>query len=184
MNLLDWNLDDSWTLFLDRDGVINERIFGGYVTNLSEFHFKENVLESIGNLTLKFKFVFVVTNQQGVALGKMTQMQLDDIHEFMVNKIVMQGGHVTHVFSATELKTSDSIFRKPSPKMAQMARERFPEVVFNKSIMVGDTDSDMQFGKRLGMKTVLILTEEKTSEKADLEVGSIFELNEILEMKL
>jgi histidinol-phosphate phosphatase family protein len=184
MNLLDWNVDDSWTLFLDRDGVINERILGGYVTNLSEFHFKEKVLESLGNLTRKFKYVFVVTNQQGVALGKMTQMQLDDIHEFMVNEIVTQGGHVTHVFSATELKTSDSIFRKPSPKMAQIAKERFSEVVFHKSIMVGDTDSDMQFGKRLGMKTVLILTEEKTSEKADLEVGSIFELNELLEMKL
>ena len=181
MNLLDWNVDDSWTLFLDRDGVINERILGGYVTNLSEFHFKEKVLESLGNLTRKFKYVFVVTNQQGVSLGKMTQMQLDEIHEFMVNEIVTQGGHVTHVFSATELKNSDSTFRKPSPKIAYMAQERFPQVDFQKSIMVGDTDSDIRFGKNLGMKTVLILTEEKISEKADLELGSIFDLNELLE---
>ncbi|MFY7669262.1 MAG: HAD-IIIA family hydrolase [Crocinitomicaceae bacterium] len=181
MNLLDWNVDDSWTLFLDRDGVINERIMGGYVTNLSDFHFKEKVLESLGNLTRKFKYVFVVTNQQGVSLGKMTQMQLDEIHEFMVNEIVMQGGHVTHVFSATELKNSDSTFRKPSPKIAYMAQERFPQVDFQKSIMVGDTDSDIRFGKNLGMKTVLILTEEKTREKADLELGSLFELNELLE---
>ena len=181
MNLLDWNVDDSWTLFLDRDGVINERIMGGYVTNLSDFHFKEKILESLGNLTRKFKYVFVVTNQQGVSLGKMTQMQLDEIHEFMVNEIVTQGGHVTHVFSATELKNSDSTFRKPSPKMAYMAQERFPQVDFQKSIMVGDTDSDIRFGKNLGMKTVLILTEEKTREKADLELGFLFELNELLE---
>jgi histidinol-phosphate phosphatase family protein len=181
MNLLDWNVDDSWTLFLDRDGVINERIMGGYVTNLSDFHFKEKVLESLGNLTRKFKYVFVVTNQQGVALGKMTQMHLDGIHEFMVNEIVKQGGHVTHVFSATELKNSDSTFRKPSPKMAQIAQERFPDIVFQKSVMVGDTDSDIRFGKNLEMKTVLILTEEKISEKADLELGSIFDLNELLE---
>lgn len=181
MKLIDWNVDDSWTLFLDRDGVINERIMGDYVTNLGDFHFKEKTLESIGKLTRKFKYVFIVTNQQGVALGKMTQKKLDEIHAYMVTEIVGNGGHITHVYSATELKNSDSIFRKPSPKMAHMAKERFPEIVFQKSIMVGDTDSDIRFGKNLGMKTVLILTEEKISEKADLEVKSIFELNELLE---
>ncbi len=181
MNVIDWNVNESWTLFLDRDGVINERIMGDYVTNLADFHFKEKTLESIGKLTRKFKYVFVVTNQQGVALGKMTQKQLDEIHEHMVNEIIENGGHVTHVYSATELKNSDSTFRKPSPKMAHLAKERFPEVVFQKSIMVGDTDSDIRFGKNLGMKTVLILTEEKISEKADLEIGSIFELNQLLE---
>jgi phosphoglycolate phosphatase-like HAD superfamily hydrolase len=49
---------------------------------------------------------------------------------------------------------------------------------------VGDTDTDIQFGKKLGMKTVLILTEEKTTEKADHEVHSLFELNKLLETKL
>lgn len=181
MNVIDWNVDESWTLFLDRDGVINERIMGDYVTNLGDFHFKEKTLESIGKLTRKFKYVFVVTNQQGVALGKMTKKQLDEIHEYMVNQIVEKGGHVTYVYSATELKNSESEFRKPSPKMALMAKEKFPEISFEKSIMVGDTDSDIRFGKVLGMKTVLILTEEKISEKADIEVKSIFELNELLE---
>ena len=41
MSYLDWNVDETWTLFLDRDGVINERILNGYVTDISEFHFKE-----------------------------------------------------------------------------------------------------------------------------------------------
>lgn len=183
MNLLDWNVDGSWSLFLDRDGVINERIIGDYVTKLSDFHFKEKAVESLGNLTRKFKFVFIVTNQQGVALGRMTQTQLDEIHDFLVNEIVANGGHVTHVYSATELKHSDSSYRKPSPKMGHLAQERFPGVVFQKSIMVGDTDSDIQFGKKLGMKTVLVSSDEEVFEKADLEVGSIFELNELLEMK-
>ena len=183
MNLLDWNVDKSWTLFLDRDGVINERIIGDYVTNLSDFHFKKSVLDTIGSLTQKFNYVFVVTNQQGVALGKMTENQLEEIHEYMVREITLKGGFVTHVYAATELKNSSSVYRKPSPKMALMAQERFPDLIFQKSIMVGDTDSDILFGRNLGMKTVLVKSEDKSSEKADLEVGSIFELNKLLEKK-
>jgi histidinol-phosphate phosphatase family protein len=181
MSFLDWNVDKSWTLFLDRDGVINERIMGDYVTNLSEFHFKENVLDAMVNLTRKFNYVFVVTNQQGVALGKMTNQQLDEIHEFMIKEVVAKGGQITQVFSATELKNHDSEYRKPNPKMAYLAREQFPDIQFEKSIMVGDTDSDIKFGKNLGMKTVLILTEEKITEKADIEVISLYELNKFLE---
>lgn len=184
MDSLNWNVDKSWTLFLDRDGVINERIMGDYVTNLSDFHFKENVLNSMSELTKKFNYVFVVTNQQGVSLGKMTQNQLDEIHDFMVNEVYTVGGHITKVFSATELKNSNSQHRKPNPKMGLMAKELYPNVIFEKSIMVGDTDSDIQFGKNLGMKTVLILTEEKTTEVADLEVESLAELNKLIRTEI
>jgi D-glycero-D-manno-heptose 1,7-bisphosphate phosphatase len=180
MDSLNWNVDKSWTLFLDRDGVINERIMGEYVTNLSEFHFKDKVLSAIGELTQKFNYVFVVTNQQGVSLGKMTQIQLDEIHDFMMDEISAVGGHITKVFSAIELKNINSQYRKPKPKMALMAKELYPDVSFENSIMVGDTDTDIQFGKNLGMKTVLILTEEKTTEKADLVVESIFDFNKLL----
>ena len=50
--------------------------------------------------------------------------------------------------------------------------------------MVGDTYTDIQFGKNLGMKTVLILTEENTTVKADVDVKSILELTELLETKI
>lgn len=182
MSCRDWKVDKSWTLFLDRDGVINERNRGDYVTKLSDFHFKENVLIAMTELTQKFNYVFVVTNQQGVSLGKMTKNELDEIHEYMITEVISRGGQITEVFSATELKNTHSTQRKPNPKMALMAQEKFPDIEFKKSIMVGDTDSDIKFGKNLGMKTVLILTEERTTEKADLEVESIFDLNKLLEM--
>jgi D-glycero-D-manno-heptose 1,7-bisphosphate phosphatase len=184
MNSFDWNIDKTWTLFLDRDGVINERIMGDYVTNLSDFHFKENVLHGLSQLSSKFRYVFVVTNQQGVALGKMSQNQLDEIHEYMVQEVILSGGNITKVFAATELKNAQSIVRKPNPKMALLAKELYPDLIFEKSIMVGDTDTDIQFGRNLGMKTVLIMTEEKTTEIADLEVNSIFELNKLIESTL
>ena len=183
MKSVEWEVDETWTLFLDRDGVINKRIMGEYVTNLTEFHFNEKVLDSIGSLTAKFKYVFVVTNQQGVALGKMTDENLNEIHNYMVSEIQRVGGKITQVFSATELKNANSQMRKPSPKMAHMAKADFPEINFEKSIMVGDTDTDIQFGKKLGMKTVLILTEERVTEIADISVKSIYEFNNLLELK-
>lgn len=178
--IIDWQIDHNWTLFLDRDGVINERVFDGYVTNKSQFLFKENVVEALSELTKKFGHVFVVTNQQGVGLGKMTEKELNDIHEFMVAELSKKGGFITKVFSAIELKNEMSQMRKPKPKMALMAQQQFPKVDFEKSIIVGDTDSDILFGKNLGMKTVLILTEEVTKEQPDIVVNSLYDLNKML----
>jgi HAD superfamily hydrolase (TIGR01662 family) len=47
-------------------------------------------------------------------------------------------------------------YRKPSPKMAYFAKEDFPDIDLSKSIMVGDMNSDIEFGKNAGMKTVFI----------------------------
>ena len=66
---LNWNLDSSWTLFLDRDGVINERNFEGYILDKKSFIFKKGVLEVSASLFSKFKYVIVVTNQQCVGKG-------------------------------------------------------------------------------------------------------------------
>ena len=64
---LGWNIDDSWCLFLDRDGVINERLFGAYVLSKQDFNFKDGVLEISAELFSHFSHVFVVTNQPGWA---------------------------------------------------------------------------------------------------------------------
>ena len=56
----EWGVDSSWTLFLDRDGVINERIFGGYVTSIEEFKFLEFVKPALAELSELFKHIFIV----------------------------------------------------------------------------------------------------------------------------
>jgi D-glycero-D-manno-heptose 1,7-bisphosphate phosphatase len=98
----------------------------------------------------------------------------------MQKEILKNGGFITKVFAATELKNKFSKMRKPNTLMAQMAKKEFPSVDFKKSIMVGDTDSDIIFGKKLGMKTVLILTSEKTSIKPDISLNSLAELSTLL----
>lgn len=179
--MIDWNLDKSWTLFLDRDGVINVRKFGGYIESIEEFEFLPNVPEAIAILSKYFARIVVVTNQQGIGKGIMSERNLFSIHDYMCQKIEAKGGKIAACYFAPELKTAESINRKPNPGMALQAKQQFAEIDFNKSIMVGDTDSDIQFGINLGMKTVRVLTEENVGTKSDLSVHSLMELAKELE---
>ena len=76
-----------WAIFLDRDGVINDRIVGGYVRNWTEFDFLEGVLDAMPILARKFDYIFVATNQQGIAKGLMTVEQLEKVHAQMLEEI-------------------------------------------------------------------------------------------------
>lgn len=164
------SLDSSWTLFLDRDGVINERIFGGYVTRIDEFIFRKDFINAIPELSRRFGRIIVVTNQQGVGKGLMSERNLSEIHNYMVDEIRNRGGRIDGVYAATNLMGSENDRRKPNPRMGLEAQAEFPEIDFSKSLMIGDTDSDIIFGKNLGMKTACLLSEEKISIQADFEL--------------
>lgn len=168
-----WGVDASWTLFLDRDGVINRRNWSGYIEQVSEFEFLPGVEEAIAFLSHKFQRIIVVTNQQGIGKGIMTERNLLDIHRYMIECVERQGGKIDACYFASELKSAHPFLRKPAPGMALQAQKDFPEIDFSKSIMVGDTDSDIQFGMNLGMKTIRIMSEEKNTIQADLEVESL-----------
>lgn len=176
--MLDWNIDHSWTLFLDRDGVINERKMGGYTLHVDEFKFLPKIPETIAALSQLFSYVFVATNQQGIAKKVMTRRNLSEIHAYMCSQVKLHGGKIDKVYYAPELKNEKSKMRKPNPGMALEAKKDFPTVDFQKSIMVGDTDSDILFGMNLGMKTVRIKTEEPIGIQSDLTVSSLVEFYE------
>ena len=167
------SMDSSWTLFLDRDGVINERIFGGYVTRIDEFIFRKDFIEGIPELSRRFGKIIVVTNQQGVGKGLMSERNLSEIHNYMVDEIRKLGGRIDAVYAATNLKSSLPDRRKPNPYMGLEAQAQFPEIDFSKSLMIGDTDSDIAFGKNLGMKTACLLSQEKISIQADFELKNL-----------
>lgn len=147
--------DKDWTLFLDRDGVLNKEIVGSYVTSLEEFEFCDGVPRALGFLSDLFGTVVVVTNQRGVGRGLMTTETLRGIHSEMKSGIVAAGGRIDRVYSCTAINDEDHN-RKPNTGMALQAREDFPNIDFHKSVMVGNSLSDMQFGKRLAMHTVFL----------------------------
>lgn len=149
-------IDNTWTLFLDRDGVINRRIENDYVKTWEEFEFLDGALEAIALAKDLFQTVVVVTNQQGIGKGIMTEASLAFIHTQMVKSIEEQGGKIDKVYHCPELASANPASRKPNVGMAMSAKVDFPEIVFKKSLMVGDSPSDMEFGQRMEMKTAFI----------------------------
>lgn len=154
----------GWTLFLDRDGVINKRIVGSYVRNWSEFFFEEGVLDSLKLFSEKFEPIVVVTNQQGVYKEILSENDLILLHEKMCQVIESAGGRIDKCYYCPKAAKDNPPCRKPNTGMGVQAQEDFPAIDFSKSIMVGDSLSDMEFGYRLKMKTILISTKEEEKE--------------------
>ncbi len=155
MNLL--QIDKSWTLFLDRDGVINEEKKDSYVLHRGEFIFYEQVQQALKILADVFGTIVMVTNQKGVGKGLMTLTDLEDVHLYMQDSITVQGGRIDTIFFCTDLD-DNSPDRKPNHGMAIQAKALYPQIDFSKTIMVGNKLSDMQFGRNAGMFTVYLAT--------------------------
>jgi histidinol-phosphate phosphatase family protein len=152
-------LTPAWTLFLDRDGVINERPINDYVRKVQDFKFLPGVLQALKKLAQVFERIVVVTNQQGIGKGLMGVEDVNRIHQFMSESIDAAGGRIDAVYFCPDLADKANNCRKPGIKMAEWARKEFPEIDFGKSVMIGDTDSDMAFGRHLGMYNTLITNE-------------------------
>mgnify|MGYP002851964966 FL=1 len=144
------------SLFLDRDGVINQRIVEGYVTKKENFVLIDGVLEALEIFNSRFDHIFMVTNQQGIGKGLMSVKDLNEIHEGFMQQVTAAGGRIDKIYFCPSLKTEHSFMRKPSIGMALQAKHDYLDVRLKESVMVGDTESDMLFGRRAGMSTVLV----------------------------
>jgi D-glycero-alpha-D-manno-heptose 1-phosphate guanylyltransferase len=150
-------VDKSWTLFLDRDGVINDEIVGTYVLNWEGFKFSPGVLQALKILSQKVGTIVVISNQRGVGKGLMTEADLSDIHKNLLTEVKSAGGRVDHFFYCTE-KENTCFNRKPNPGMALQAASQFPQIDLSKTIMLGNKPSDMRFGRAAGIYTVFVTT--------------------------
>lgn len=176
------------TLFLDRDGVINVRIPDDYVKNIAEFQYVDGALEALKILSVNFKKIIIVTNQQGIGKGLLTEKDVNTVHDHMIAEIANAGGRIDKVFVSPDLRDSRSFTRKPAVGMGIAARKLFPEIKFRKSIMVGDTFSDMLFGHRLNMVTVLISEDKKevmkSAEITNFRFDSLLQFAQFFESKI
>jgi len=149
-------IDKTWSLFLDRDGVINERLPDDYVKLWEQFRFIDGSLEAIKIFSENFNRIVVVSNQQGVGKGLMSASELEHIHKNMQNAVQQAGGRIDKVYYSSYLASENHFSRKPSVGMGLRARRDCKDISFGKSVMAGDSFGDILFGKRLGMKTVFI----------------------------
>lgn len=168
-------------LFLDRDGVLNTHILGDYVRNWSMWEWIPGVLPKMAELSQRYKRIFLVSNQQGVGKGCMSQEDLDDIHCRMMSDITAAGGRIDKIYTCTELESSSSPMRKPDIGMALQAQHDFPEVDFSRSVMVGDNVTDMLFARNAQLRAVYITKNNPVPETVrditDLSADSLSAFN-------
>lgn len=155
LNLADINND--WTLFLDRDGVINVERHLDYVKKYDEFVFMPGLPETLSKLSAIFPRIVIVTNQRGIGRELMTDDDLSDIHARMMKEITAAGGRIDKIYYCSSMDNSHPE-RKPNPGMAFLAKSEIPGVDLKKSIVVGNNISDMEFGRNAGMHTVHVRT--------------------------
>lgn len=174
MNIPYQTINKSWTLFLDRDGVINHEKHDDYIHQWKEFRFYDGVLEAMKVFSEIFDRIIVVTNQRGIGKGITKTQNVLDIHANMTQVIEKAGGRIDAIFFAPDLH-DDSPNRKPNPGMGLQAIKQFPEINPAKSIMVGNTLSDMEFGRNIGMYTVFLTTTRPEVDKNDKRIDESFD---------
>ena len=166
------DIDKEWTLFIDRDGVVNEEKFEDYIRHWDEFRFYPGVLKAFEIFNRNFGKIIMVTNQRGVARGLVRLKDLEIIHQNMLKKINESGGRIDGIYVCTELESEN---RKPNPGMGLQAIRKFPEINLQKSMMVGNTLSDMQFGRNLGVAVnVFLPTTRKDVSLTDPLIDLVF----------
>lgn len=168
------NIDKNWTLFLDRDGVINYEKHKDYIHTWDEFYFYEGVKEAIAVFSKKFKYVIVVTNQRGIGKGITRKEDVELIHKNMKAEIEKRGGRIDAVYFCPDLDDS-SPNRKPNPGMGLQAVSDFPGIDLSRSIMIGNTLSDMQFGRNMGMKTIFLPTTRPEVDLHDERIDAVYD---------
>ena len=117
--------------------------------------------------------VYIVTNQRGVGIGVMSEADLKHIHDYMLKEIVSSGGRLDGIYYCADADRN-SLMRKPRPGMANKAKSEHPEIDFAKSVMVGNSISDMEFGRSVGMTTVFIDDKGSRNRKKEESMDYIF----------
>jgi D-glycero-D-manno-heptose 1,7-bisphosphate phosphatase len=143
-------------VFLDRDGVLNRKLpEGAYVSDWVQFEWLPGAVEAIARMNRASLTVIVVSNQRGVALGRVSVEQLELIHGQMRSHLARQGARLDAIYYCPH-DQGECNCRKPDTGLFEQARKDFPEVNADNSVVIGDSLSDIQAGRKLGMRTIFI----------------------------
>lgn len=170
------SVDKSWTLFLDRDGVINELIKGEYIKEWNKFKFTKGAQQAIAKLSGLFGRILIITNQSGIGKGAMTEDALNSIHKNMTKEIEQVGGKIEKIYYCPhDYLVENCDCRKPKDGMINQAKGDFRDIDFAKSVLVGDMEKDIILGRSIGACTVHISQDAGNSYKADFVYPSLYD---------
>lgn len=144
------------TAFIDRDGVINRKMpEGRYVRSWAEFEFLPGAVQALRQLSEAGVKLVVTTNQRGIALARMSSRDVESIHEQMLAELARVGASIEAIYVCPhDLGECDC--RKPGLGLFQRAMTMNPAIDLGRSVVVGDSNSDIAAGNALGCPSYLV----------------------------
>lgn len=163
-------------IFLDRDGVINQKPPDGtYVASVNELHFLPGAIDAVARLSQSGYSIFIVTNQRGIARGLMTQRDLDEIHLLLHRAVLRCGGRIQKIYVCTHDHQEKCQCRKPNPGMLLQAQLEYG-VDLKSSWMIGDSPSDLSAGRQAGCRTAIVNNGAFVAAEAEVVGASLSEV--------
>lgn len=139
-------------IFLDRDGTINED--KGYTYKIKDLKFLKGVIKGLKLITKKKFYIFIVTNQAGIAKGYFTIKQFENFQKFMKRRLINHQIFINdieyspfHPQGKLKKFKKRSNLRKPGNLMIKNLIAKWP-IDFNKSFMIGDKKTDELCAKK------------------------------------
>ena len=172
-------------IFIDRDGVINKDPGGwtkySYVTKWDEFFFVPGSIEALKKLKGAEYKVFLISNQGGISKGYFTQEDLDKLNKRMLKEIEEGGGKIDEVYYCPHHDKDNCECRKPKTGLIEQAARKM-HIDFKNTFIIGDSIRDVNAGKRMGMKTILVLSgKTPLAETHDWDVQPDYIKKDLLE---
>ncbi len=163
-------------VFLDRDGTINVNALPGeYITAADQVVLLPGAAEAIRALNAAGVWVGVVTNQRGIARGEMTEADLQAVHERLTQELARGGAHLDAIYHCPHEHDACSC-RKPQPGMLLRAQRENPGLTFAASALIGDAQSDVEAGRRVGASTILLAADRVPGDHgADHVAGTLLD---------
>lgn len=144
-------------IFLDRDGVINKDPEGGYVKSPEDFEFLPGSLSAIKKLNSHGYDIIVISNQAGIAKGLYTKEDLKKVNAKMLSEIEKAGGRIRSTHYCIHRDEDNCLCRKPKVGLFRQATEGL-SIDFKETFFIGDKRTDIEAGKRIGCRTILVLS--------------------------
>jgi len=144
------------TIFLDRDGIINEDL--GYVCQKEKFIFTDGIFSITKKFLANGFEIIIITNQSGIGRGYYTESEFIDLNEWMLNKFNDCGVRIKDVFYCPHKPDDNCGCRKPSPGMFLNAVDLY-NVDLSLSWMIGDKFTDIEAAAAAGIPNTIYVSD-------------------------
>ncbi len=162
------NVKTKKTIFIDRDGVINEDPIGDYIKRWEDFHFIPGTREALKELYDSGFDIVIVSNQAGIGDGVYPENALKKITAKMLSELKKNGIEIRGIYYCLHGKEANCDCRKPKTGLFQQASRDIPFKP-SKTYFIGDKLSDVQAGKKFGLRTIFVLTGHGKNDRSRLK---------------